>query len=62
MKERAKWDAWKSCSGMSKEDAMNKYIEKVKSLGVDGESNPNELENVYASGAHEDFKTFSPHP
>jgi acyl-CoA-binding protein len=28
----AKYNAWKSRSGMSREDAMNKYIELVESL------------------------------
>lgn len=28
----AKYNAWKSKTGMSKEDAMNKYIELVQSL------------------------------
>jgi acyl-CoA-binding protein len=32
MKDRAKWDAWNSRSGLSKEDAMKAYIEKVDSL------------------------------
>ena len=26
---RAKWDAWKAKEGMTKEDAMKKYIEEV---------------------------------
>merc|ERR1711884_128711 len=25
---KAKWDAWKACEGMSKEDAMTKYVAK----------------------------------
>ena len=29
---KAKWDAWKKVEGMSKEDAMDKYVELVKSL------------------------------
>lgn len=31
-KGKAKWDAWKKVEGMSKEDAMDKYVELVKSL------------------------------
>ncbi|XP_024931968.1 acyl-CoA-binding domain-containing protein 1 isoform X2 [Ziziphus jujuba] len=31
-KERAKWDAWKSVEGKTKEEAMNEYIAKVKQL------------------------------
>lgn len=27
--ERAKWDAWEKCKGMSKEEAQKKYIEKI---------------------------------
>ncbi|CAJ0935520.1 unnamed protein product, partial [Mesorhabditis belari] len=27
--EKAKWDAWKSVEGISKEDAMQKYIDAV---------------------------------
>ncbi|EPQ54327.1 hypothetical protein GLOTRDRAFT_78306 [Gloeophyllum trabeum ATCC 11539] len=26
---KAKWDAWKSVEGTSKEEAMNKYVEKL---------------------------------
>jgi hypothetical protein len=29
MEARAKWDAWNSVKGMSKEDAMKQYIEIV---------------------------------
>ncbi|NUM36894.1 MAG: acyl-CoA-binding protein [Candidatus Brocadiae bacterium] len=29
---RAKYDAWKKLEGMTKEDAMKKYIDKVHSL------------------------------
>lgn len=29
---RAKYDAWKKIAGMSNEDAMQKYIDKVKAL------------------------------
>ncbi|XP_006636426.1 acyl-CoA-binding protein [Lepisosteus oculatus] len=29
---KAKWDAWDANKGMSKEDAMKKYIEKVEEL------------------------------
>jgi acyl-CoA-binding protein len=32
MKDRAKWDAWNSRKGLSKEDAMKAYIEKVDTL------------------------------
>ncbi len=32
VKERAKYDAWKKCSGMSKTEAMTKYVELAKSL------------------------------
>lgn len=32
MKEKAKWDAWNGKKGMSKEDAMLAYINKVDSL------------------------------
>ncbi|MCU0341632.1 MAG: acyl-CoA-binding protein [Spirosomaceae bacterium] len=31
---RAKWDAWASVKGISKEDAMKKYVEAVKNLGA----------------------------
>nr|XP_060631467.1 acyl-CoA-binding protein [Anolis sagrei ordinatus] len=31
-KGKAKWDAWNKLKGMSKEDAMKAYIEKVKEL------------------------------
>ncbi|KAH0621340.1 hypothetical protein JD844_022500 [Phrynosoma platyrhinos] len=31
-KGKAKWDAWNSLKGMSKEDAMKTYIAKVKEL------------------------------
>jgi len=30
---RAKWDAWASAKGTSKDEAMKQYIETVKSLG-----------------------------
>ena len=32
LEARAKWDAWKSKEGLSKEDAMNKYIAFVDTL------------------------------
>jgi diazepam-binding inhibitor (GABA receptor modulating acyl-CoA-binding protein) len=32
MKGRAKWDAWDKLRGMSKEAAMQAYIDKVTSL------------------------------
>lgn len=32
LKGKAKWDAWDSRKGMSKEDAEKAYIEKVKQL------------------------------
>merc|ERR1712055_943306 len=32
LKGKAKWDSWNSKKGMTKEDAMNKYIELVKQL------------------------------
>ena len=32
LKGKAKWDAWDSKKGMGKEEAMNQYIEVVKSL------------------------------
>ena len=32
LKGKAKWDAWTAKKGMSKEDAMQKYIELVASL------------------------------
>ncbi len=32
MKEKAKWDAWSSIKGTSKEDAMRAYIDKVDTL------------------------------
>jgi acyl-CoA-binding protein len=32
LKGKAKWDAWTANKGMSKEDAMQKYIELVASL------------------------------
>ncbi|KAL9656835.1 hypothetical protein ABK040_004370 [Willaertia magna] len=32
MKERAKWDAWKEKEGMSKEDAMEQYVQLVDEL------------------------------
>lgn len=31
---RAKWDAWASVKGASKEEAMKQYIEAVKTLGA----------------------------
>ncbi|XP_009471817.1 PREDICTED: acyl-CoA-binding protein [Nipponia nippon] len=31
-KGKAKWDAWNALKGMSKEDAMKAYIEKVEEL------------------------------
>ena len=30
--ENAKWKAWKKLEGMSKEEAMNQYINKVKEI------------------------------
>ena len=27
---RAKWEAWTKCKGMSKEEAMQKYVEKLQ--------------------------------
>lgn len=30
--ERAKWDAWKKLQGMSADDAMKTYIEKINAL------------------------------
>ena len=30
---RAKWDAWNSLKGTSKEDAMQQYIDLIASLG-----------------------------
>ncbi|KAK3019961.1 hypothetical protein RJ639_003008, partial [Escallonia herrerae] len=32
MRDRAKWDAWKAVEGKSKEEAMNDYITKVKTM------------------------------
>ncbi|GJQ71226.1 hypothetical protein Trydic_g10969 [Trypoxylus dichotomus] len=32
MKGKAKWDAWAGKKGMSKEEAQQKYIEKVEEL------------------------------
>lgn len=32
MSEKAKWDAYNSRKGMSKDDAMKAYIDKVDSL------------------------------
>ncbi|CAN1306771.1 Acyl-CoA-binding protein [Linum perenne] len=32
MRERAKWDAWKTAEGKSKDEAMGDYITKVKQL------------------------------
>jgi len=32
MKARTKWDAWSSLRGISKEDAMKKYLAKVKTI------------------------------
>ncbi len=32
MKEKAKWDAWNSVKGTSKDDAMKAYIAKVDAL------------------------------
>lgn len=32
LKGKAKWDAWASKKGMSKEEAQQKYIEKVEEL------------------------------
>ncbi|MBQ0747568.1 MAG: acyl-CoA-binding protein [Marinobacter sp.] len=29
---RAKYDAWEKCKGMSKDDAMQKYIDKLEAL------------------------------
>jgi acyl-CoA-binding protein len=31
---RAKFEAWEELSGTSEEDAMSRYIEKVRSLGA----------------------------
>ena len=33
-KGRAKYEAWEELSGTSAEDAMQRYIDKVKSLGA----------------------------
>ncbi|XP_011075184.1 acyl-CoA-binding protein [Sesamum indicum] len=32
MRDRAKWDAWKTVEGKSQEEAMSDYITKVKQL------------------------------
>ncbi|CDW59642.1 Putative acyl-coenzyme A binding protein, partial [Trichuris trichiura] len=32
LKARSKWNAWKCCKGMSKEEAMKSYIEKAQAL------------------------------
>lgn len=32
LEARAKWDAWKSKEGLSKEEAMVKYVEEVDKL------------------------------
>ena len=29
---RAKWDAWNSCKGTSKDDAMQQYVDLIQSL------------------------------
>ncbi|WP_291009801.1 acyl-CoA-binding protein [Hydrogenophaga sp.] len=29
---RAKWDAWSSCKGTSKDDAMQQYVDLIQSL------------------------------
>ena len=29
---RAKWDAWNSCKGTSKDDAMEQYVDLIQSL------------------------------
>merc|ERR1712032_921937 len=33
--ERAKWDAWYQVKGMSKEEAMKKYVEEIKKQKVE---------------------------
>ncbi|KAI9027981.1 acyl-CoA binding protein [Hyaloraphidium curvatum] len=38
--ERAKWDAWAALKGMSKEEAMTKYIELVTEGQKDWENSP----------------------
>jgi len=40
LEARAKWDAWNSVKGMSKEDAKKKYVEIVQSGDSDWENNP----------------------
>ncbi|KAK9144168.1 hypothetical protein Sjap_004071 [Stephania japonica] len=32
LRDRAKWDAWKTVEGKTQEEAMNDYITKVKQL------------------------------
>lgn len=32
MKGKAKWDAWNGKKGMSKEEAMQKYVDKAAAL------------------------------
>ncbi|XP_042541186.1 acyl-CoA-binding protein [Dipodomys spectabilis] len=32
LKGKAKWDAWNQLKGMSKEDAMKAYVDKVEEL------------------------------
>jgi acyl-CoA-binding protein len=32
LEQRARWDAWFACSGMNKNEAMQKYIQKVNDL------------------------------
>eukprot|EP01013_Petalomonas_cantuscygni_P011329 TRINITY_DN24740_c0_g1_i1.p1 TRINITY_DN24740_c0_g1~~TRINITY_DN24740_c0_g1_i1.p1 ORF type:complete len:118 (+),score=19.54 TRINITY_DN24740_c0_g1_i1:49-354(+) len=35
LEARAKWDAWNSVKGMSKDDAMTKYVELIASMKAD---------------------------
>jgi hypothetical protein len=32
--DRAKWDAWNSCSGLSPEESKRQYVEFVESMNI----------------------------
>ena len=38
--EKSKWNAWKELSGMGRAEAMNQYVEKVKSNSLKHSKNP----------------------
>lgn len=35
LEAKAKWDAHEKCKGMSKDEAMQKYVEKAKEVGFE---------------------------